>query len=254
MILMAADQAPLPGSVNLIVEGGEGTQHSIVLNRAHKKKPIYVAVGEPGHRSELWRIWANRAKNDVYLAARPLAGIQHWSLHESGDWRLQWTSGDDAEHFTGSRNRIMDRWPRGPAGDGTWTHGISIWVPSAHDVIDVPDDHAVPKAARWLPVPDEGLACGIHVGLARPDQGFFPIEGAVPIDGFVLADGEVLLILVGYVPVTADQEEWLARQSREGRKHGGHFDMTNARAPRLAIRGFDERGNRVVWDLAADAR
>jgi hypothetical protein len=100
---------------------------------------LRVAVGMPGRRSGVWRIWANRSKSDVYVAARSIAGIQKFSLHESGDWRHQWVTPQQAEEFTADRNRVMDRWPRPPDGPGGWTKALSIWV-LKQDVQEIEDD------------------------------------------------------------------------------------------------------------------
>ena len=66
---------------------------------------LRVAVGEPGRRSEVWRIWANRTQADVYIGARALAGIQKYSLHTSGDWRYAFTQ----QYFTSIEDEAADR-------------------------------------------------------------------------------------------------------------------------------------------------
>jgi len=228
-----------------------GAEHSVALPPADPQKPIYVAVGEPGRRSEVWRIWANKAqagKSDVYVAARPIAGRQKCSLHETGDWRHQWIRIEDAEAFTGTRCRILDQWQRGAETADGITPALSIWV-LAEDVTAVPDDN-LPRNVTWLPAPDPGLALGVHITLARPDQGFFP-SAAPPIGGFTLANGEVVLVFADIVPVPDEGSRWLDEMRRvwTGRAHG-HFDVGEAKAPRMALFCYDEKGHRVIHDLA----
>jgi uncharacterized membrane protein len=60
-----------PPSVTLTAEIN-GAEQSVVLPPAHPKKPMYVAVDEPGRRSEVWRIWANKpqaGKSDVSVTS-----------------------------------------------------------------------------------------------------------------------------------------------------------------------------------------
>lgn len=47
-------------------------------------------LGRRARVSSLWRLGANREKDDVYLATRQSAFIFKISLHASGDKRLQW--------------------------------------------------------------------------------------------------------------------------------------------------------------------
>lgn len=49
-------------------------------------KEIRFAVGRGSDlRSSVWRLWAN--KNDLFLAARSMAGLSKFSFHASGVWR-----------------------------------------------------------------------------------------------------------------------------------------------------------------------
>jgi hypothetical protein len=117
------------------------------------KDPIRFAVGEPGLRSTVWRVWANLNKSDVYLASRRAAGISKFSLHESGDWRQQWVR-EDPEHMVYAHighepvpdGRILNRWERPPANKVGWTHALSIWVPKR-----MSRRSQVTRRRRWTP-------------------------------------------------------------------------------------------------------
>ncbi|MCX6432914.1 MAG: hypothetical protein NTX29_09020, partial [Actinobacteria bacterium] len=129
---------------------------------------VRVAVGQPGHRSSVWRIWSNRASSDVYIAARTIAAHQKFSLHESGDWRYQWVRRDNNGSSQGPDSRIIDRWsPPNEVAHGM-VPGVSIWVP--HGQLNrLTDDRLTTKEAKWIPEPTIGQAIGIHVVLWTPD-------------------------------------------------------------------------------------
>jgi len=82
---------------------------------------IRFAVGEPGTAlSGVWTAWSNKNKSDIYVSTRSIAGLLKISLHESGDWRLQWTNQDVAAVHA----------PEGDFRDWeairTWARGIAV--------------------------------------------------------------------------------------------------------------------------------
>lgn len=117
LIAAVTDSDSGPGADVLFLTG-TGDARSFILGPANPKKPLRFAVGRPGQRSSVWRLWANRGKDDVYVATRQSAGIFKVSLHESGDWRLEWVGDDhgDVWFTTGEgdepQGRIIDRWSR----------------------------------------------------------------------------------------------------------------------------------------------
>jgi hypothetical protein len=211
---------------------------------------IRVGVGRPGRRSGVWRIWANRGKSDVYIAARSIAGIQKFSLHGSGDWRHQWVTPNQAEEFTANRDRVMDRWPRPPEGPGGWTKALSIWVPK-EDVQEIEDDNQVREGVTWTPEPPDGFAVGIHVVVAETDRGFVRVSGVRPLDGFSLASGEVALVLMGLSELDEQQRQRLDEFRARALAMVSRERLASAKAPRVSLFGYDDQGNRIVWDLAA---
>jgi len=236
--------------VTLILEEPQGRRRVITLSGPGGRARI--AVGEPGRRSGVWNVWANRHKSDVYVAARSIAGVLKFSLHGSGDWRQQWVSPEQAEMFTANRDRIVDRWPRPKEGLGGWTKGLSIWVPQP-DILDIPQDDQSREGVTWLPEPSPEFAIGIHVVIAKTNRGLVPVNGALPVEAFTLANGEVVLVLVSCVDLTDKRRQWLDEHRARARRASGHIDLINLKAPRMTLFGHDDNGNRVLWDLAARA-
>jgi hypothetical protein len=233
--------------VTLVLIDGYGQQQSIDL--AGPGGAMRVAVGRPGHRSSVWRVWANQSKSDVYVAARVLAGKLKFSLHESGDWRHQWVTTEKAQLFTGQNGRVIDQWPRPPAGPGGWTRGLTIWVPS-DDLLDFQDDTQPLTGVDWIPEPPSGSAVGLHVVVAEPDRGFSELRAAMPIGGFVLADGRVVLVVVSVPPLEEGPRLWLDQRRIGVNEAARAVKSETMPGRRIALFGFDSDGNRLVWDLA----
>jgi hypothetical protein len=183
LIAAVTDSDSGPGADVLFVTG-TGDARSFTLGPANPKKPLRFAVGRPGRRSSVWRLWANRGKDDVYVATRQSAGIFKVSLHESGDWRFQWVGDDhgDVWFTTGEgdepQGRIIDRWSRPPAGATGWTDALSIWVP-ALDVSEIPGDAEPGDDAQWVEPAGPEAATEFRLMLVQPGQGLFNLTAAL---------------------------------------------------------------------------
>lgn len=232
--------------VTLVLKDNRGQQES--LDVPGPGGTIRVAVGRPGRRSGVWRVWATRNKSDVYVAARVLAGTLKFSLHESGDWRHQWVSKARAKQFTNTEDRVLDQWPRPPARPGGWTSGLTIWVPGA-DILDITDDKQSLAGVDWIPAPLHDSVVGIHVAVAETGRGFVQLKQAAPMAGFWLADGRVVLVVISVQRLTDDARSWLDQQRIRAHPARG---VTRAAAPgtRMALFGNDSEGTRLIWDLA----
>src|SRR6266550_771493 len=141
-----------PESVTLVIEDGQGSREQHTVDGPGD--PIRVAVGRPGRRSAVWNIMANKNKSDIYVAARSVARVQKVSLHESGDWRVQWVDSSEAgrrmAELTGSR--IQDQWRRPAETSPGWTKVLSIWIPDG-EVVDMPNDYQTEEGVIWVPPP-----------------------------------------------------------------------------------------------------
>jgi hypothetical protein len=234
----------------LAIETPDGKRDTVALGGPGGVSRL--AVGKPGSRSAVWRVWANRKKSDVYVAVRNLAGLQKFSLHESGDWRYQWLDEQKAASFTGRTDtRIIDKWSRPFELGAGWTRGLSIWVPE-QDVVAVVDDGDVAGDVTWIPRPQLGQVVGIHVTIAKPDRGFIQLYRTFPIDGFNLSSGESVLILVGVTEIDAAGYEWLENQRARvlSEVAWDSIDLSRTDSLRATLFGQDTEGHRMAWDLA----
>lgn len=222
------------------------------LQPANPKRPIYVAVGEPGHRSGVWRIWANppsTGKSDVYVTARSIAGVQKFSLHESGDFRHQWVTGDAASRFTSSPDKRIYAWQRGPEHDGWITKGLTVFFP-AGERDRITDDGSHPESTIWLPEGEPGSVWVLHIVFARPDQGEAAMPGIIPLDGFTLPNGSALMVFGQHRPITDIETEHLTT-ARAAIPWDQFPDLGAVQALRLTLHSEADTGERSVWEVAA---
>ena len=213
---------------------------------------VRFALGTPGGpQSGTWRLWANRSKPDVYLAARSIAGWQKYSFHASGDWRHQWTSCEKAAQNTGVPDRIMDQWPRVGEIAAGLTQALTIWIPTS----ELTQPRSPAKAAKetiWVPAPELDVIVGFRVAVWQPDRGVMDASTTRPIDGFSLSDGTAAFVFVSQEPLTPEKRIQLDEMKRQGLQ-AAKLEMTQALQAgnlRLSAHGRDEAGNRHVWDLA----
>ena len=108
--------------------------------------------------------------------------------------------------LTGSK--IQDRWRRPAETAPGWTRGLSIWIPDG-EVVDMSKDYQESEGVLWLPEPAAGLALGLHVAVARPDNGLTEFRASVPVAGFMLANGEVAMLMVSTTKVTDETRTML---------------------------------------------
>jgi hypothetical protein len=249
--------------VDVLFVTGMGDARTFTLGPANPKKPLRFAVGRPGRRSSVWRLWANRGKDDVYIAARQSAGILKVSLHESGDWRLQWVGDDHGDvSFTTrdgdeSQGRVIDRWSRPPAGATGWTDALSIWVPT-RDVSEIPGDAEPGHDAQWVEPAGPEAATEFRLVLVEPGQGPFeltaalqgPDAGLALVNGFRLAGGEAVLLFAATKRLNNDLRQSLVRARQEQQAQiPSDFNLAPESGPRLAAVAVDDDGYRNIWDL-----
>jgi hypothetical protein len=242
-----------PGQITMRVTNSAGRSETAEL--PGPGGTIRAVVGEPGRQSGAWRIWSPANKCDVYVAVRAIAGYQKWSFHESGDWRFQWISNEKAKEF-GIDNRIIDQWqPPDEYGDTGITRGLAIRI-RHQDLVEVAAPEKVPNDALWVPSPPEGHLTALHVVIARPDRPEFELTGLVPVAGYSLVDRRAVLLFWAVEPLSdelnATVEGYVAASVKVATENG--IGLESRVAPRMALGGSDENGNRVVWDVALPPR
>jgi hypothetical protein len=231
----------------LTIVDPQGQQHQEQVSGPGGR--IRFAVGSHTKRSTVWRVWANKNKGDVYVAARVIAGIQKFSLHESGDWRYQWVSRDASEQWGGDSGRILDRWER-PEGIEGWTRALTIWVPYGH-LSDTPDE-APDDEILWLPEPQPGRKVRISIAVVAPNQGGIEIQG-LPVAAVRLSTGEAVVVLYWQDRMPENPDPAIVEALRHVRLSAEQVaNLLSAKAPRMGVFGWDQRGTRVVWDLRLD--
>lgn len=243
----------LPMAITMVLQDDRGVEERVTLSGPGGT--LRVAVGEPGFRATVWRIWANRATSDVYVSVRG-DNTQKFSLHASGDWRQQFQNVEVArQHTPEAQSRIIDQWQRPEESVAGWTKALSIWTGRA-DILPVPsDDSNKLKEVTWLVVPDSGHGAAIHVVVAKPDREMITLEAARPLAAFSLANGEVVLVLTSYPALQPDEAtrvEGYRRQVLEQVVSRG--DTIEGEALRLILHGYAEDGERRLLDLALNAQ
>ncbi|MGJ7908711.1 hypothetical protein ACOQFL_19765 [Actinopolyspora sp. H202] len=228
-------------------------------------KPIRFSVGQPGRRSSVWRVWANKNKSDVYIASRFSVKLFKISLHESGDWRMQWIDdkhkGDTAylpnEGNSPPEGRVMARWSKPPEEISGWTDALSIWVPGK-DITEVPGDHEKGSESQWINEPSATGAIEFRFMLVTPRMGKFNLSPALKdgselgfVNGFRLANGEVLLIFAATVELDEKRREDIEKlRSWIHKNRPDDFDVSPETGPRCAVEEVGQDGRRSFWDLS----
>jgi hypothetical protein len=210
---------------------------------------VRVAVGEVGHRSSIWRIWANKGSSDIYVAAGNIAGIQKYSLHQSGRWRYAFTAQAADDWIAEGDDRAIDKWERPSEDEAGWIAAVRIAVRS-EDVSEVPNDDTSEGKVSWVPAPPEGHVASIMITLVTPDTG---VEGQIPgklLDAFVLPNGGGVMISTITSVVTASDQRALDA-AREAALHSFELPQGEVPALRLGVFGYDRStGLRWVYDTA----
>ena len=245
--------------VGLLAAGGaEGFR----LPRTKKNLAIRFAVGQPGRRGTIWRLWGVPNASDVYLASRQSAGVFKVSLHESGDWRLQWVQPDNSAFFhgesAGPSGRILDQWVR-TASRGGWTDALSVWTPG-DELVENPHDAERWDDVQWLDAPPGGRVTELRLVLLQPNA-TYALGGGLAndddvmalVNGFVLPNDEVVVVLARTTDMNATQVDGIARHRATNHALPATFDLDPSTGPRQMVISVDDDGYRNLWDLTLPA-
>ena len=131
---------------------------------------------EEGLRSGVIRVWANRNRSDVYVAARSVASEYKVSLHESGNWQIGFTREHALGHSPRTRTRVpirevrerlITRWSRPPEVMPGLTRAFAVLV-SAAGVVLRGDDGSGDDDIYWYPKPKEKPIAKFDIFLSTP--------------------------------------------------------------------------------------
>ena len=123
-----------------------------------------------GLRAATWKVWTSGpARNDVYLACRPLRGELKASLHESGQWHVAFSPGfydrEFADEATRPSSRFTDEWSRPPEIAPGVTLSCRVVVPWFSATIEVEKEAS---GIVWVPSAPEGQAIQFAVLITSP--------------------------------------------------------------------------------------
>jgi hypothetical protein len=250
----------------LLAENDIGTFR---IRRASKKTALRFAVGEPGRRGTIWRLWASRDTDDVYLGSRHTSGEVKLSLHQSGDWRLQVVNPDRPKtvrfgRLDGSHEgRILDRWRRPETNAVGWTHALTIILPEQH-MVPIPDDDVPWEDVRWLSPPGRGEHVAFEVSIVTPGHGIMSYRELLSsggrlavMDALQLAGGDVAIVLALTVATNEVEAMDIARCEAVATGNAPpatEFDPSPQLGPRHLVHGAFPDGRRRYYDLTFTAR
>jgi hypothetical protein len=199
---------------------------------------LRFAVGRPdGPQSNIWRVWSNKGKSDVYLGPRPVLRTGKVSLHQSGDYRHA-TIGDD--------RTLLDRWTPSPEIADGWHRGYTV---SVYPAALAPSAQPLPKGkVFWCEPPGLTQAVRFDIYRGAPGTSLTILGGDVAYVGeFKLVDGGCVGIIATLIETTSAERDWYERTRSQfaARVH----DRTAIDIRGVAY-GYDADGTRVGTDLA----
>jgi hypothetical protein len=191
-----------------------GGREAHTVPQASKKHALRFAVGEPGRRGTVWRLWANTGVDDVYLASRHSAREMKISLHASGDWRYQIVQPEVPKtiRIVPIRDplvgRVIHAWQRPEADAVGWRDTLTIVTPG-DQLVRVPDDDV---KITWCPAPGPGEQVELRLSIVEPNHGGVDfgnlreeMGAEVAYVGSVrLSGGLVALVLALTMPIPED--------------------------------------------------
>lgn len=173
-----------------------------------------VRFGVRGLHSKVsasWRLWA--VGDDVYVAARRIAGIFKLSLHASGIRRVAFTAESGMKNPE-SEERLIRKWPSPIEFSAGWKVGAAVVVPYVS--IERPlkgyttnDDDVI-----WIAAPEAGQQAVVFILFGPPGVDAI---GTLTPDHTILAShqlprGEILWLAARYGPLPAAESQILEDQ------------------------------------------
>jgi hypothetical protein len=265
---------PRCGSLVFVYIGEEPVAGAARLQRAEQArrigqsaKGLRFAVGEPaGPRSSVWRVWMNDRRDDVYIAARDIAGDLKVSLHPNF-WYFGFTK-QHAERGSSvlppGSDRKMRVWERPDEFGAGWTRAFEIVVP-ASEVVEAATPYTGSEAV-WFPRPADGEAVHFTVLLSKPGaprgrRGYPNADGFEASTEFLtrldMTTGEQLWIVAHVAPMTHEDTARLEQARAAFEKHNRQELVSRAEknpsfSPRALVFADSSDGVGYFFDVALD--
>jgi hypothetical protein len=163
------------------------------------KTAVRVAVGHDfGPRSNVWRIWTTR--DEVYVAARSLAGDIKTSLHSSGLFRHAFTA-ESKSQFVPQGDRAWFKWNEPTASAQGARLILEIVIPTDELTAPAvePSAHEKSKIALVDPAP-AGEMTVLSILITDP---------GVVVPGFPVPEGNPPALLLASWPLQARGTVWV---------------------------------------------
>jgi hypothetical protein len=191
---------------------------------------LRFAAGSPKRpNSGVWRLWSHRS--DTYLAARVLAHLFKFSMHESGQWNWASTSQSGiVERETGLRPRRT--WTRPPEFTPGWVQGPAVAVPWVKWRGQFqPIGQSPPPDTLWVPGPARKRKLVFNVLFAAATVAADAINsvsqpGDWIVGSLALSNGETVWLQARQASISSNERRGLASVEREyhGFQVSGHLN------------------------------
>ncbi|TFI41006.1 hypothetical protein E4P29_22795 [Rhodococcus sp. 1R11] len=232
------------------------------VRTADPKKPIKFAVGSPGRRSGLWRIWSPKNTADIYVQPQSNESLAKVSLHESGDWRCQvlFEKFDSADlrlvNLPDESSRIIDQWTQHPPFADGWTDALTVMVPGV-DVVDVPGDEVKKmRTIYWTAEPPLGEAAEFRITLIEKEHSAllfdWPTSKRLSVIGaYRVVTGATVVVTHHRTELTHKVSQALTRvRAEQYARVPSDFSISAETGPRTVATTHFADGYRVYYDLA----
>ncbi len=198
---------------------------------------IRFAVGKPhGARSATWRVWKHRTSDDVYVAARRIAGQFKVSLHKDGTWlwgfsREQVEGPGSVKPPDAPRQRRFTPTETGPG----LIRAVTVFVPSSEVVVPSYGGSEY-GPIYWFPTPVDGRMACFTVSFTSPGTPVTGWPGRRGMGTNLVGSFELSTAWRGWVTVHEDEVPEESARAWAERKAALRFERKNPEGEPFDIR------------------
>lgn len=232
-------------------------------------------------RSAIWRVFARRGREDVYVTNPEFGSGLKVSLHESGachaafrdieergraesGWAADVASVELPTHLAArpdaGRGRFTEQWTARETMPGLQMP-LHVSIP-ADGLCPMPDHPSVLRRVKWIAATPAGTAAVVSVALTnRPTpSGRWPGQsdpGTTYVDHFSFPSGRTVWLLGVIKVLDQSGKEWLAGCAREPipQERLLAAEREGKEVTRIVVPCLDEAGGVLaLWDLANESQ